>query len=206
MSLCLSPAVFEERRLQIRYIPRQPIPVSLKFRSLEVEGQLADVSHGGCLVVLPAHLNARIEDGVPLTATLTLAGAGAPAISLEGRVTHVSAVRCDRGAGVRFDQSQREAIDRLVRGGEAGAVTVRQGEKGSILGVVGQLGFHMNRSFLRPIRCGGIVAVDMARCETVDSAGLGLLRIAADHGVRIFGARGRVRELLQIARIEEAQP
>lgn len=198
--------VFEERRLQIRYIPRQPIPVALKFHGVEIVGQLADVSSTGCLVVLPTEHAGRIADGAPLTATLTLDGAEDNEITLDGHVTHISAVRCERGAGVRFEQAQRAAIEQLVRGGEAGAVTIRRSEKGAILGVVGQLGFHMNRSFLHPIRTGTITAIDLGRCDGIDSAGLGLLRIAADHQVKVFGARGRVRDLLQIAQIGESRP
>lgn len=137
---------------------------------------------------------------------MSLEGCAEDGIALAGRITHVSPVRCSRGAGVRFQEPQSAVVERLVKGGEAGAVVIRQASGGNVLNVVGHLGFHMNRSFLHPIRNKSVNIIDLGRCDGIDSAGLGLLRIAMDHRVKVFGARGRVKDLLQIAQIPQGIP
>ena len=165
---------------------------------------LADLSSTGCLLALPLEGSERLPAGSPLHATWTVDGESAGEIGLDGLITHVSPLRCLRGAGMRFGQSQQALVDRLVRGSDAGAISVRASAQGETLSVVGHFGFHMNRAFLYPIRQKRARLVDLSRCTAIDSAGLGLLRIAIDHGVRICGARGRVKQLMEITQIVEA--
>ena len=191
-----------DRRLQLRYVPRQPIAVAVQINGMTLAAQLADISQSGCLLALPLEGSEHLPPDAALRAVWTLAGKAAEEI--DGRLTHLSPIRCQRGAGVRFEASQRTVVERLLLTGEAGAVAVRRGPEGGVLSVVGHLGFHMNRAFLHPIRAGLARCIDLNRCLAIDSAGLGLLRIAVDHGASIRGARGRVKELLQIAQIVQA--
>lgn len=119
----------------------------------------------------------------------------------EGAITHQSAVHCHHGIGIRFAQPMPGIVEAMLAHrmwAACGCVgeSIVQGE------VIGHLGFDLNRQFIALVRQGRLTHVDLAACSGIDSAGIGLLAIARDAGIAIGGARGSIRTLLGLARLD----
>ncbi|HEY6896243.1 MAG TPA: PilZ domain-containing protein [Rhodocyclaceae bacterium] len=187
-----------EKRKSVRYLPRSHLVVTLSTGGRSLDCQLGDLSASGCMVVLSAEDEARLQPQVRLTAELRLPDG--PAL-WSGRVTRLAPWGTQQGAGVVFDQECTELIERLMACDAAGALRLGGRADETCAEVSGHLGFAMHRCFFHLLRSGGIAAVSLRQCTSLDSAGIGLLKIAHEAGVPLLDARGAVRDLLVAAGI-----
>lgn len=130
-------------------------------------------------------------------------------LELRGEVVHCSHFRRGFGAGLaltspgaggRIDASLAE----MAGHPEAGGLRLERGEQGIILRVVGKLSFFTSRDCLSLVRRHSICRIDLTECRGIDSSGLGMLCLARDQRIAIVGARGIVKQMLDLARIPEA--
>lgn len=188
-----------EKRSQPRYIPRLPTTISLRLGGVEVEGHLGDISARGCLLLLPPVERTRMQTLRELAGQIGTERCDA---RWEGAITHQSAVRCHHGIGIRFAQPMPGIVEAMLAHQDVGGMRVRQWEATVQGEVIGHLGFNLNRQFIALVRQGRLTHVDLAACSGIDSAGIGLLAIARDAGIAIGGARGSIRTLLGLARLD----
>jgi hypothetical protein len=187
-----------EKRKSVRYLPRRHLEVNLSAGNASLSCQLGDLSASGCMLVLAAADEARLRPQALLTAELLLPDG--PAL-WSGRVTRLSAWGTQQGAGVVFDQECAALIERLAACDAVGALRLSGRVDQTCAEVSGHLGFSMHRSFFHLLRSGNVAAVSLRHCTSLDSAGIGLLKIAHEAGLPLLEARGAVRDLLTAARI-----
>lgn len=194
--------IMQEKRRSIRYVPGQDISIAMRCGNHEFSGPLSDLSSGGLMTLLAEKEVGRLPPGTHLCGEITTIDAQ---IAWDGLVVHHTPTTRGVAVGIatrgHTAPAMRRAAEWLAQESHAGALQLRRSGNGIVLDVVGRLSFEMSRDFLHLVRNGSIVQVDLSRCTSLDSAGLGMLSIARERRLEISGARDMVRTLLSVAQI-----
>lgn len=187
-----------EKRSQPRYLPKDPMPVTVQIGAQRVVGVLGDVSLRGCQILLPLAAMPLPRGASKIDGVLSF---GDEPMDWDGDIIHTAPVRCHRSIGVRYKAPRTDIVDRLLDARSAGGLRVSRRDNATQAAVIGHLGFNLNRAFLGLVRQGTLRHVDLSSCSGLDSAGIGLLAIAREKGISFGGAAGEVRRLLDLARL-----
>lgn len=191
-----------EKRRSLRFVPSKGIPVSLHGDKGSLSAPLKDLSGSGLMVLLPECDGQSIKVGEDISGEIAFPDNPLP---WHGRVIHRSPFSRGLALGIAAAgdtaNSMRAASQWLAGLPDAGALQLQESQSSMTLTVIGYLSFEMGRDFLHLIRNRGVNNIDLSRCRSMDSAGLGMLCIARDQNIPIRGARDTVKTLLEVARI-----
>lgn len=194
----------QEKRRSIRYVPGCDITVAVRCGQREFTAPLNDLSAGGLMTMIPEQDARHLPRGASLSGEIRTPDAQ---ITWDGQVVHQSPTSRGIAIGVAAHgstaASMRRASEWLSQESHAGALQIRRSGSGIVLDVVGRLSFEMSRDFLHIVRRTGVQRINLSRCTSLDSAGLGMLSIARELRLPIEGARDMVKTLLDVARIAE---
>ncbi|WP_303785633.1 PilZ domain-containing protein [Azovibrio restrictus] len=199
-----------ERRQQIRFHPGTPLSASIhgtpSHGHVEVRGQVEDVSSRGFKVLLPEACCAHLKPGERLQGMLHTEGGSR---KWNGKITHMvpRSGGISVGIALHTDFSDtaplRETLEEVVQDPKTGGINLKRQGNDVILNVIGHLSLVLSRDFLHLVRSGTLAAIDLSQCKGMDSAGLGMLCIAAEARIPLVNAMGVVKELLDVARIPQ---
>lgn len=201
-----------ERRQQTRFHPGATLQATLlpdpaavmENGHTELRGRVEDVSSRGFKVQLPEALCRGLKQGQSIKGELHTEGGSR---SWSGNITHLNPRSGGISVGIaletRYDDPAplRETVELVIQDPKTGGISLRrQGDKLQ-LDVIGHLSLPLSRDFLHLVRGGSLAAIDLNQCKGMDSAGLGMLCIAADARIPLINAHGVVKDLLEVARI-----
>ena len=203
-----------ERRQQTRFHPGTSLSASIHGTPAnehdEVRGQVEDVSSRGFKVLLPENCCSHLKPGQPLRGMLHTEGGSR---NWSGCVTHLvpRSGGISVGIALQTDFSDptplRETLEEVVQDPKTGGINLKRQGNDVVLNVIGHLSLVLSRDFLHLVRGGTLSAIDLSQCKGMDSAGLGMLCIAAEARIPLVNAVGVVKELLDVARIaQETRP
>lgn len=197
----------QEKRRALRYIPGHDIRVAIRCGHHEFSTPLSDLSASGLMTLVPEQESRHLADGAQLCGEIQAPHA---AIAWEGHVVHHSPSNRGVALGIEIrgnsSGAMRQASEWLSNEAHAGALQLRRTSNSIVLDVIGRLSFEMSRDFLFLARRSGVTGINLSRCTSLDSAGLGMLSIARDLRLSIEGARHNVGTLLEVARIAQHRP
>ena len=199
----------DEKRKQLRFRPRKPIQGSLNGGGELIQCNLGDLSEGGFQLLVPLGNTASCRSGLAVSGEVQFEG---NLFAWSGRVSHVSITQGCVGVGIglgeayRNDIAIRNALEQYLTNGEMTAIKLHSNPSGLVMDLIGHFGLSVNRDCLFLIRSGKLRRIDVSQCSDIDSAGLALLQVAAEHGVAVTGEQGRIAELLRLAGLQSKQP
>ena len=194
-----------EKRKHTRFRLRKTVPASINAGGESVQGDLDDISEGGFRLLVPLDQAPQCRHGLKASGEIELEGSCLP---WTGEVCHVSIAQGSFGIGICLDASLKSnaavcaALDFRPEQGEVTAIKLHNKADGFEIDLIGHFGQSVNRDCLHLIRSGKLRRIDLAQCGDIDSTGLALLQIAAEHGVAISGEQGRVEKLLELAGVK----
>lgn len=197
-----------EKRRTVRYRVGSGSSIAVLQSGESLTFPLLDVSTGGLMVTLEEGQQRLLPVGQQIVFELNRP---AGCVEMRGEVVHCSHFRRGYGVGLAFTSPGAggridAALGELVGHSEAGGLRLERGAQGIVLRVVGKLSFFTSRDCLSLIRRHAICRIDLTECRGIDSSGLGTLCLARDQRIAIVGARGIVKQMLEMARIPEAAP
>lgn len=189
-----------EKRRTVRYCLGNDSDIAIQRDGAELPASLVDVSTTGLMAEVSDAAFRDFQPGLEVCGRLRNAGAVVP---WRGTVVHRSPVRHGLGIGIAFasGSAATDALREIVRQPEAGGIQLRGSAGGLSLDVIGRLSFPASRRGLLYSRLNVISSIDLSRCHSIDSAGIGMLCIARGRNITILGAQGEVRRLLDLAGI-----
>lgn len=194
----------QEKRRSIRYVPGCDIRIAVRSGHQEIQSPLSDLSASGLMTLVPEKEARRLMPGSALCGEITTTDAR---VVWDGQVVHRTPTSRGIAVGIATHgntaPAMRRAAEWLSRESHAGALQLRRSGNAIALDVVGRLSFEMSRDFLHLVRKTSVSRVDLSRCTSLDSAGLGMLSIAREMRLEIHGARDMVKTLLDVARITD---
>lgn len=192
----------QEKRRSLRFVPSKGITVSLHGDKGNLSAPLGDLSDSGLMVLVPECDGQSIKVGEAIGGEISFPDKPMP---WHGRVIHRSPFSRGLALGIAAAgdtiNAMRAAAQWLADHPGAGALQLQESQSSMTLTVIGHLSFEMGRDFLHLMRNRGVNVIDLSRCRSMDSAGLGMLCIARDRRIPIRGARDTVKTLLEVARI-----
>lgn len=201
-----------ERRQQTRFHPGailqatlSPNPAAVMENGhTELRGRVEDVSSRGFKVQLPEALCRGLKQGQSIKGELHSEGGSR---AWNGCITHLNPRSGGISVGIALESRHddpaplKETVEQVIQDPKTGGISLRRlGDKVQ-LEVIGHLSLPLSRDFLHLVRGGSLAAIDLNQCKGMDSAGLGMLCIAADARIPLINAHGVVKELLEVARI-----
>ncbi|MCX8145188.1 MAG: STAS domain-containing protein [Azovibrio sp.] len=205
-----------ERRQHIRFHPGTRLSAtihgSLAGAQDEICGPVEDVSSRGFKVLLPEHRCSHLKPGQTIRGRLHSESGSR---DWSGCITHLVPRNGSIGIGIVLESAPahtaplQDTLAEVVQDPKTGGISVKRQGNDIILTVVGHLSLVLSRDFLHLVRHSTLAGIDLGQCTGMDSAGLGMLCIAAEARIPLTNATGVVKELLDVARIPvagEARP
>lgn len=199
-----------ERRQQTRFHPGSSLSASIHGSKedgrSELRGQVEDVSSRGFKLLLPEQSCLHMQPGQQLKGMLHTEGGSR---AWTGSITHLRPRSGGISVGIALETDYadpaplREALEEVVQDPKTGGINLKRQGNDVILNVIGHLSLVLSRDFLHLVRGGTLAAIDLSQCKGMDSAGLGMLCIAAEARIPLVNAVGVVKELLDVARIAQ---
>jgi len=192
-----------EKRRALRYVPGQSVEIHLCCGMKEYTSSLSDVSPGGLMTLVPESEAKHLKTGSTVFGEIHLPDGPH---AWEGQVVHHSPTLRGISLGVSAKGSQgamRAAAEWLAGDENSGALRIHRSPECVRLEVIGRLSYELARDFLFLVRQSDVSRIDLSRCTSLDSSGLGMLSIAREMHMPIAGASGMVATLIDIARIGE---
>lgn len=194
-----------EKRKAIRFWVGETANIAFMRDDGEFVAPLVDLSSCGLMAALPEGECSQFLPGREICGQLRRV---AGAVAWRGRVVHRSPGRHGNGIniGIAFSRCTTEtetAVKEIVQHPDAGGLHLQGNGPDMALEVVGRLSFSTGRESLAYLRSNAITHIDLGRCRSIDSAGLGMLCIARDRGIAISGAQGEVKGLIDIVGLGE---
>lgn len=192
-----------EKRRALRYVPGRKLELHFSCGKHDYTAPLNDISSGGLMTLVSESDARRLGQGTAVFGEISLPEG---ALAWEGRIVHHSPTTRGTAIGVAShgsSQAMRAAAAWLADEPTSGALHLQRGSEYVELEVIGRLSFEIARDFLCLIRQSDVSRIDLSRCTSVDSSGLGMLSIARELQMPIIGACGMVATLLDIARLSE---
>lgn len=195
-----------ERRRSLRLVPSEQIGVAARSDSKAFELPLCDLSSGGLMTLVQECDCPHFRLGATVRGEIETSRRR---LAWEGRIVHHSPTSRGIAVGIAAAgtsaPSLREAVEWLAAAPHVGALQLRQTSNATVIDVIGRLSYEMSHDFLFLVRHSAASRINLSRCTSMDSAGLGMLSIARELKLPIEGARGTILTLLEVARIAETR-
>lgn len=193
----------QERRIHPRYRVKKHVAAGIEVGNRALFGRLLDMSAGGFRLLVPEQVNPSLKGTLAVGEIVV----EPKCIVVPGKIAHISPHGGSTAVGFAWDPTAIEMnlelnllLKDMASARDAGAVKLTNRKPlGTHMQVLGHLGMALFRDFFSGIRKKGVTEVDMTNCRSIDSAGVGLLVLGIEAGVKVVNCTKPVRDILAMS-------
>lgn len=193
----------QDKRRYLRFRLPTPFVAGLRCGRVDIVGHLVELSQGGGRFLTTDPIR-NIASGHAATCEFWVDGTLFQCACAITRIAH-------NHAGTTLGLSFAEAflqgsaafadvLERVATARYVGAIKIAsRGGRPGCAGIIGHFSMDLAKDLLRLAAHNRINRIDLARCSSIDSGGIGLSRLAIERGISVEGCQRGVRDLMSTA-------